>query len=90
VQLSYATKVRDVPAESKRFTPHVSLKRVTRRGDTLNAPLLTAECLSPAEGVIGIRVTHHAGKRHPGPHTSRSQARTTAPARCVGKTPSRS
>ncbi|CAL9339196.1 Alpha-xylosidase [Streptomyces sp. enrichment culture] len=67
VQLSYATEVRDVRAESKRFTAHASVKRVARRGDTLNAPLLTAECFSPAEGVIGVRVTHHAGRRRPGP-----------------------
>ncbi len=40
---------------------------MTRRGDTLNAPLVTVDCFSPAEGVVGVRVTHHAGKRHPGP-----------------------
>ncbi len=67
VQISYATEVRDVRPESKRFTAHAAVKRVTRRGDTLNAPLLTVECFSPIEGVIGVRVTHHAGKRRPGP-----------------------
>ncbi|MFE0924869.1 alpha-xylosidase [Streptomyces mutabilis] len=67
VQISYATEVRDLRTESKRFTTHAAVKKVTRRGDTLNAPLLTVECFSPAEGVIGVRVTHHAGKRRPGP-----------------------
>nr|WP_203549488.1 hypothetical protein [Actinospica acidiphila] len=67
VQISYATEVRDVRAESKRFTSYASTKKVTRRGDTLNAPLVTVDCFSPAEGVVGVRVTHHAGKRRPGP-----------------------
>ncbi len=67
VQISYATEVRDVRAESKRFTSYASTKKVTRRGDTLNAPLVTVECFSPAEGVVGVRVTHHAGRRRPGP-----------------------
>lgn len=45
VHLSYATEVRDVRLQSKRFTAHAAVKKVTRRGDTLNAPLLTVECL---------------------------------------------
>ncbi|MQY34512.1 Alpha-xylosidase [Streptomyces sp. RB17] len=67
VQVAYATEVRDVRTESKRFTAYAAAQKVTRRGDTLNAPLLIVDCFSPAEGVIGVRVTHHAGKRHPGP-----------------------
>ncbi|MFJ4526611.1 alpha-xylosidase [Streptomyces sp. NPDC088810] len=67
VQIAYATEARDVRSESKRFTAYAAVRKVTRRGDTLNAPLLTVDCFSPAEGVIGVRVTHHAGKRHPGP-----------------------
>jgi alpha-D-xyloside xylohydrolase len=67
VQIAYATEARDLRTESKRFTAYAAVKKVTKRGDTLNAPLLTVDCFSPAEGVIGVRVTHHAGKRHPGP-----------------------
>lgn len=67
VEVAYATEARDVRVESKRFTAFASVQKVTRRGDTLNAPLLTVDCFSPAEGVIGVRVTHHAGKRRPGP-----------------------
>jgi len=74
VHLSYATEVRDVRPQSKRFTAHAAVKKVTRRGDTLNAPLLTVECFSPAEGVIGVRVTHHAGKRRPGPDFALTEA----------------
>ncbi|WP_394428258.1 alpha-xylosidase [Streptomyces sp. SGAir0957] len=67
VEASYATEVRDVRTDTGRFTAYASVKRVERRGDTLNSPLLTTECFSPAEGVIGVRTTHYAGKRHPGP-----------------------
>ncbi|MFJ8096506.1 alpha-xylosidase [Streptomyces griseofuscus] len=67
VHIDYATDVRDVRMESKRITVHAAVQRVTRRGDTLNAPLISVDCFSPAEGVIGIRLTHHSGKRRTGP-----------------------
>ncbi|MFB7353026.1 alpha-xylosidase [Streptomyces gardneri] len=67
VHASYATEVRDLRAEADRFTAYASVKRVATRGDTLNSALLTVECRSPAEGVIGVRVTHHVGKAHRGP-----------------------
>ncbi|AYN37835.1 alpha-xylosidase [Streptomyces dangxiongensis] len=67
VHIAYAAEVRDVRIESKRFTAYAATQKVTRRGDTLNAPLLTVDCFSPAEGVIGVRVTHHAGRTRPGP-----------------------
>ncbi|MEU6840450.1 alpha-xylosidase [Streptomyces sp. NPDC046716] len=67
VQASYATEVRDVRATDDGFTAFAATKHVQRRGDTLNAPLLTVDCFSPAEGVIGVRVTHLAGRKHRGP-----------------------
>ncbi|MFD7295214.1 alpha-xylosidase [Streptomyces sp. NPDC059897] len=67
VQASYATEVRDLRVDTDRFTAFAAVKRIERRGDTLNSPLLTVDCFTPAEGVIGVRVTHHAGKRRPGP-----------------------
>ncbi|GHG12326.1 alpha-xylosidase [Streptomyces zaomyceticus] len=67
VHASYATEVRDLRPEADRFTAYASVKRVETRGDTLNSALLTVECHAPAEGVIGVRVTHHAGKAHRGP-----------------------
>ncbi|MFD3518525.1 alpha-xylosidase [Streptomyces sp. NPDC058657] len=82
VKASYATEIRDIRTSTDRFTAYAAVKRVERRGDTLNSPLLTADCFSPAEGVIGVRLTHFAGKRHPGPdfalpgaHTSTGQVR---------------
>ncbi|MBC9711138.1 alpha-xylosidase [Streptomyces sp. TRM66268-LWL] len=68
VHASYATEVRDVRATAETLTAYAAVKRVERRGDTLNSPLITVELFSPAEGVIGVRATHHAGKRDNGPH----------------------
>jgi alpha-D-xyloside xylohydrolase len=67
VEASYATEVRQVRATEDRFTAYAAVRHVRRRGDTLNQPLITVDCFSPAEGVIGVRITHHAGKRHRGP-----------------------
>ncbi|MEU1126108.1 alpha-xylosidase [Streptomyces sp. NPDC005899] len=67
VHASYATEIRDLRVEENRFTAYAAVKRVTGRGDTLNTPLITLECFSPAEGVIGVRATHHAGRAHRGP-----------------------
>jgi alpha-D-xyloside xylohydrolase len=78
VKASYATEVRDVRAGADRFTAYAAVKRVERRGDTLNSPLLSTDCFSPAEGVIGVRVTHLAGKRHPGPEFALAGAHAPA------------
>ncbi|MEV3999635.1 alpha-xylosidase [Streptomyces halstedii] len=67
VHASYATEVRDVRLDDDRLAAYAAVKRVQRRGDTLNAPLITVEAHAPAEGVIGVRLTHHAGKRRRGP-----------------------
>lgn len=67
VRASYATEIRDLRTEDDRFTAYAAVKRVAERGDTLNTPLITVECFSPAEGVIGVRATHHAGKARRGP-----------------------
>ncbi len=67
VRVSYATEVRDLRLADDRFTAYAAVHRVRDRGDTLNTPLITVECFSPAEGVIGVRATHHAGKERRGP-----------------------
>jgi len=63
----FATEVADVRADEHRMTLYAPVKHVTRRGGTLNSPLLTVDCWSPAEGVIGVRTTHHAGSVRRGP-----------------------
>ncbi|EPH42001.1 alpha-xylosidase [Streptomyces aurantiacus] len=67
VRAAYATEVRDLRAGDDHFTAHAAVQRVRDRGDTLNTPLVTVDCFSPAEGVIGVRATHHAGRRERGP-----------------------
>ncbi|MET9509725.1 alpha-xylosidase [Streptomyces flavidovirens] len=67
VHASYATEVRDLHVSSDHVTAYAAVRRVEHRGATLNTPLITVECFSPAEGVIGVRATHHAGKAHHGP-----------------------
>lgn len=86
VHASYATEVRDLHLSADQFTAYAAVKRVEKRGDTLNSPLITVECFSPAEGVIGVRTTHHAGKAHRGPHfalagdgTGAAEVRTDGP-----------
>ncbi|HWU09228.1 MAG TPA: alpha-xylosidase [Streptomyces sp.] len=80
VQASYATEIRDLRVDADRFTAHAAVKRVAARGDTLNTPLITVECFSPAEGVIGVRTTHHAGKARRGPDFTILPDDATAPA----------
>ncbi|MEU1485572.1 alpha-xylosidase [Streptomyces sp. NPDC005752] len=79
VRASYATEIRDLRVEDHRFTAYAAVKRVAARGDTLNTPLITVECFSPAEGVIGVRTTHHAGKARRGPDFELSAGDATAP-----------
>ncbi|MFI7294731.1 alpha-xylosidase [Streptomyces sp. NPDC050121] len=67
VTARYATEVADVRADEHRMTLYAPVKQVFSRGGTLNSPLLTVECWSPAEGVIGVRATHHAGSVRRGP-----------------------
>ncbi|AXK35770.1 alpha-xylosidase [Streptomyces armeniacus] len=68
VQAAYATEIADTRVDDDRLTLYAPVRHVRHRGDTLNAPLLTVECFAPADGVIGVRVTHHAGGPDPGPH----------------------
>ncbi|MGY4906922.1 alpha-xylosidase [Streptomyces sp. 900116325] len=80
VHASYATEIRDLQFGADRLTAYAAVKRVERRGDTLNAPLITVEAYAAAEGVIGVRVTHLAGKRNPGPDFALPGATGTAAA----------
>ncbi|MDT0268404.1 alpha-xylosidase [Streptomyces sp. DSM 44915] len=68
VAATFANRVADARVEENRLTLYGSTGRARGRGQTLNSPLLTVECFSPAEGVIGVRSTHHGGRLDPGPH----------------------
>ncbi|MEU0100030.1 alpha-xylosidase [Streptomyces sp. NPDC006267] len=78
VHASFATEVRDLHVSDDHITAYAAVQRVRHRGATLNTPLITVECFSPSEGVIGVRVTHHEGKVHPGPDFELEGAETGA------------
>ncbi|MGW7084385.1 alpha-xylosidase [Streptomyces sp. NPDC054871] len=84
VRASYATDVRDVREGEGRFTAYAAVHRVRERGDTLNTPLVTVECFSPADGVIGVRATHHAGKAAHGPEFGLNATEGAGHVRCEG------
>ncbi len=67
VRAHYAKEIADAHVEDDRLTLYAEVRHVERRGHTLDGPLLTVECYSPAEGVIGVRTTHLAGREERGP-----------------------
>ncbi|OII60467.1 hypothetical protein BJP40_09950 [Streptomyces sp. CC53] len=62
VRASYATEVRDVHVGDDHSTAYAAVGRAEHHGHTVDPPLLTVECFSPAEGVIGVRTTQYAGR----------------------------
>ena len=58
----------EVVDEGERLVVHAPTAVVATRGDTLNQPVVTVTFDAPAEGVVGVRVEHHRGRRDPGPH----------------------
>ncbi|MFY1651213.1 alpha-xylosidase [Solwaraspora sp. WMMB762] len=63
----YPAQVHDVEVEPAALTVYAPTRRITGRGDTLNQPLLTVRCTSPAPDVISVQVGHFLGRRprHP-------------------------
>jgi len=55
------------PAPSS-LTVYASTRKVQRRDDTLNAPLITISCTSPMPDVIGVRISHFLGTRESQPN----------------------
>ena len=53
--------------ESDALVVYAPTEKIRHRGDTLNQPLLTVRCSSPAPDVISVAVSHFAGEqpRHP-------------------------
>src|SRR5690349_15079027 len=56
-----------VEAGERSLTAFAPAQRIDKRGDTLNQPLFTVTLDAPAEGVIGVRIVHHAGGLPPRP-----------------------
>jgi alpha-D-xyloside xylohydrolase len=56
------------------LTIYAPTRRIVHRGHTLNRPMATIRLFSPAPGVIGVRLTHHAGGRERPPRFELSAA----------------
>ncbi|MEV4510653.1 alpha-xylosidase [Dactylosporangium sp. NPDC049525] len=63
----YPVHVRDVAVGANSLSVYAPTRRVTGRGDTLNTPLITVDCTTPAPDVIAVRVSRHTGGRARGP-----------------------
>ena len=63
VQARYPAQVYDVAAEPEALTVYAPTRKIEHRGDTLNEPLLTVRCTSPAADVISVSVSHFLGAR---------------------------
>ncbi len=63
----YAVHVHEVELEAHAFTAHAATRRINQRGDTLNAPMLSARFSSPMENVIRVQVCHFKGGLPPRP-----------------------
>ena len=63
VQARYPAQVYDVIVEPDALTVYAPTRMIESRGDTLNEPLLTVRCTSPAPDVISVSVEHFLGGR---------------------------
>ncbi|MET7419468.1 alpha-xylosidase [Dactylosporangium sp. NPDC005555] len=67
VHALYPVHVRDVAVGARSLSVYAPARRVTGRGDTLNTPLFTVDCSTPAPDVVAVRVSRHTGGRRRGP-----------------------
>lgn len=57
-----ARAVVDVEVSDDRLVAHVADQAIRHRGDTLNRALIRVALDSPATGIIGVTIDHHAGR----------------------------
>ncbi len=57
----------DIWSSDDAMTVYAPTSRITRRGDTLNRPVVTVTYSSPMPDVIRVRIEHHQGAVDPGP-----------------------
>ncbi|WP_029149281.1 alpha-xylosidase [Microbacterium indicum] len=63
VDALYGREAYDAWSEGGVLYATVPTSVISRRGDTLNRPVLTVALSSPLPGVIGVRIVHHDGAR---------------------------
>lgn len=74
VTAHHPQEVFEVAASDTALTVEAATRRVTQRGDTLNAPLLTVALSSPMPDVVRVRLTNHAGGVDRGPRFAVAEA----------------
>ncbi|WP_159619505.1 alpha-xylosidase [Ruania rhizosphaerae] len=63
VQILRPREVESVEDGGDHLLVHAATAPLRHRGDTLNRPMITIRIDSPAEGVVGVRIEHFAGRR---------------------------
>lgn len=63
----HPAQAHDIWSDRDTMTVYAPTARITRRGDTLNRPMVTITYSSPMPDVIGVRIEHHTGAPDPGP-----------------------
>jgi alpha-D-xyloside xylohydrolase len=67
VRVLHPVEVHDVETGPNSLTVYGPVRRITRRDDTLNTPVVTVTCTSPMPDVIAVTIGHHLGGRPPRP-----------------------
>jgi len=70
ITLINRVETRDITKDNHSVTLYSTSKKITHRGDTLNAPLITTEFSSPREDIIKVKVYRHKGTHNRGPSFS--------------------
>ncbi len=63
----FPAHVHEVEVQDDALMVYGAIRRIQRRGDTLDAPLLTVRLSSPVENVIHVEMWHHKGALQRGP-----------------------
>ena len=67
VTAAYAQEAYDIVADGDAIVVTAPSRRIEARGNVLNLPVLSVRLSAPAEGVVKVRIEHHAGgRRSPG------------------------
>jgi alpha-D-xyloside xylohydrolase len=67
VSMLRPAEVESVQAGERSLTVYAPTSRITKRGDTLNRPMVSVDFFSPAPGVIGVTIEHFSGGLPPHP-----------------------
>jgi alpha-D-xyloside xylohydrolase len=67
LRVLHPVELRDSVRGADSLTVFATTRRIVTRGDTLDGPLVTIHCSSPAPDVIRVTLAHHLGGQRRGP-----------------------